>query len=212
MLVETWTRSACNPSARTSSVGAHGLRDLLRGLKRRVDLDVEGHQRRPRGHERGARGGVRRRAEVGGERRQVAPQLRPRPPAREFAVEIHGHAELPELVGEHERLGARRAALALVEVDDRRDVEDAHARVDALVRVEVDPRDRLPRPGQHGLVQLARGADQREHGPVMDGVGGGVDQPGPEGGGDRVERRGWSRPSETLGTAIIGARANRSLS
>ena len=136
MFVETWTCSAAaGPSARTSSVLRSALRDRLGGLERRVDLDVERDQRRPRGDERGARGGVRRGGPKSGVKCCRPPgrrSSRARPPARELAVEVDGDAELPELVGEHERLGARRAALsARVEVDDRRDVDGAHARVDA---------------------------------------------------------------------------------
>ena len=77
-----------------------------------------------------------RRAEIRVDPVQAArpAQLRARAPAAELAVEVHGDAEPPELLGEHQRLGAGGAAVGLLEVDDRGDVDDAHARVQARVR------------------------------------------------------------------------------
>ena len=75
--------------------------------------------------------------------------------AGQLAVEIHGDAELPDLVGEHERLGARGALVGLVEVDDRRHVDGSDARVQALVARQVDAGDRRSDASEHGGVQLA---------------------------------------------------------
>src|SRR4051794_17024215 len=88
------------------------VRDLLGGGERRVDLDVEGDERGTCGDERRAGGRVQlARAEVGRSEPSGLAELRPGPTAAELAVEVHGHPELADLVGEHERLGAGRAAL-----------------------------------------------------------------------------------------------------
>ena len=67
-------------------------------------------------------------------RRPAAAELGAGSAPREDPVQEDRQLELvAEQVAEHERLGAGRAAIALVEVHDRRDVERADARVDALV-------------------------------------------------------------------------------
>ena len=63
----------------------------------------------------------------------AAPQLGAGAAAGQVAVEIHGHAELAEPVGQDQRLGDRGAALRAVEIDDRGDVDGSHARVRARV-------------------------------------------------------------------------------
>ena len=129
-------------------------------------------------------------------------ELRAGAAAGQLAVQIDGDAELPDLVGEHERLGARGALVGLVEVDDRRHVDGSHARVQAL-RGASGRRARSPpstpastavcsSPGSPASVNTARwwsGSDERWI------------RSGPERGRDRVQRR-WSRPSETFGTEI----------
>ena len=74
-------------------------------------------------------------------------------------------------MAEQQRLGARRPALGLGAVHDRRDVERAHARVHARVRAHVDPLDRDARALRERAVQLARLAREREDGAVVVGVG-----------------------------------------
>jgi hypothetical protein len=76
-----------------------------------------------------------------------------------------------EPVGEDQRLGAGGAAVLLVQVDDRGDVEHAHARVDALVLAEVDAGDRLGGRAHDELVQRPGLTLDREHRPVMVRVG-----------------------------------------
>ena len=158
MFVETCvTRAQLEPQRADIELGADELRDPLGGRERRVDLDVERDQRRARGDERGAGGGMAGRPEVGLEAVQPAglAELRAGAAAGQLAVQIDGDAELPDLVGEHERLGARGALVGLVEVDDRRHVDGSHARVQALVARQVDARDRRSDAFEHGGVQLA---------------------------------------------------------
>ena len=70
-------------------------------------------------------------------------QLRAGAAAGQLAVQEHRQLELRgQPVGEHQRLGAGGTAIGVVEVDDRRDVDRAHARVDALVADDVDLLDR----------------------------------------------------------------------
>ena len=128
-------------------------------------------------------------------------QLGARAAARELAVEVDGELQL--VPSRSARISASAIAAprwAGLEVDDRRDVDRAHARVRARVRAQVDAGDRLARAGEHALGQLAGLARDREHRAVVVGVGGVVDQAGPERGAIAARASG-SRPSETLGTA-----------
>jgi membrane-associated protein len=77
-----------------------------------------------------------------------------------------------------ERLGRRGAALLGRAEDDRCDVERAHARVRALVRAHVDPRDRLARTRDQPVGEGLRLANQGEHAAVVVRVRVDVEQPG----------------------------------
>ena len=135
-----------------------------------------------------------RRAVVGREAGQRArrAQARAGAPARERAVQIDGQAEVAaEPVREQQRLGGRGAPLGIGAVDDGRDVEHAHARVQPLVRGQVDPLDRLARALQQRLVQPAGLPGEREHAAVVVRVAVDVEQAraaADEGGADGVER------------------------
>ena len=176
----------------------------------RRERDVEGDQRRPRGDERRTGGGVQlRRAVV---RRRPAlrqpggsalAQLGARAPVRELAVEEHGDPGPADRVGGQQRLGDRRAALRLLEEHDRRDVERADARVQAVVpragRSALPPRRHRPRARGAAAPAPPRGRRPR----------GGGRRPRSGAGPRRASRtrprsrraRRLSRPSETLGTA-----------
>ena len=93
-----------------------------------------------------------------------------------------------EAVGQHERLGDGRAAILLVEVDDGGDVDGAHPRVDALVRVEPDGGDGGARAADNGVRQFAGPARQRVGAAVVVGVGVHVEERVTEGLGDPVDR------------------------
>ena len=136
--------------------------DRARVVERRGrrELDVEGDQRRPRGDERRARGRVQlgravvgRGAARGEPLRAALAQLGARAPVGQLAVEEDGDAGRADRVGGEQRLGDRRAALRVVEVDDRRDVERADARVQPVVVAQVDPRG-----GRRRRRRRARGA------------------------------------------------------
>ena len=126
----------------------------------------------------------------------AAAQLGTRASRREQAIEEHRQAELVrEAVGDDERLGAGGAAARVVQEDDRRDVERADVRVQAVVTCEVDPGDRLAGAGEQGVADARRRPGEREDRAVMVRVG--VrrvgQQPDPrrarEGRADRSERR-----------------------
>ena len=153
-------RPASRPSARTPGRPSAPPSRTRAAIARasasvggRRELEVEGHQRRARGDERGAArsGAARRGPKSGGARRAIrgqlgeaaAAQLGARAAAGERAVEEHGQPELvAQAVGDHERLGARGAAPAVVEEDDRRDVE----RADVRMRAALAPAGRSARP------------------------------------------------------------------
>ena len=79
--------------------------------------------------------------ELGG---AASAQLCPGAALREDSVEEDRELQLgAEHVGQDECLGGGRAPVLLCQVDDGRDVDRAHARVDALVRVDVGWRARL---------------------------------------------------------------------
>ena len=164
MFVETCTAvESWRPSARTSSSARRRCAIALAVSIGASISTLNATSGGPRGDEGGAGRRVQAlRPEVGAEVLQAAgpAQLRAGPPARQLAVEVHGDAELPELVGEHERLGARRALVGRVEVDDRRDVDRSHPRVQAAMVREVDVLDRHARAREHLRVQLARPADR----------------------------------------------------
>ncbi len=176
--------SSSTPIARTpgqAALGALAYRggDTTRVLQRggRGELQIEGDERRTSADERGA--GRRMdagRAEVGRERaleqrgNAAAAQLgaaarRTLAVGGELAVEEHGELELlPEAVGHDERLGARSAAVARVEVDERHDVERADVRVLAGVlpatapgaRDDVDLRHGAAAPREQRVGEIAR--------------------------------------------------------
>ncbi len=78
--------------------------------------------------------------------RTAAAELGPGPPAGQHPVEEHRQGELVgEAIGERQRLGARGPAPGLVEVDDRRDVEDADPGVDTVVAGEGEALHRFAR-------------------------------------------------------------------
>ena len=114
-------------------------------------------------------------------------QLRAGAAAGQLAVQIDGDAELPDLVGEHERLGARGALVGFVEIDDRRHVDGSHARVEALVARQVDARDRGSDACEHGGVQVPGLSGEREHRAMVVGIRRAVDHAGAERGRDRVQ-------------------------
>jgi hypothetical protein len=154
------------------------LGDALGRVEGRVDLDVERDERRP-GCDQGGAGGRMElgRAEVGRSALQSPglAQLGPGSAAGQLAVEVDGEAEPAELVGQHERFGARRALVFLTQVDDRRDVERPHPRVQAAMVREVDRFEDHARARENLLMQLPRLAEQREHRAVVVGVAGPVD-------------------------------------
>ena len=173
--------------------------------RRRRQLDVEGDERRARGDERHACGVVRQlRAEVrdevprGHPRRQLldpaAPQLGARAVSRQRAVEEDGQTELlREEVARDEGLCARGAAILGSDVDDRRDVHGANARVDAVVAAQVDAGDRLTRAREQRGREHPRLPGERVDGAVVVGIGMDVEQPDAgalEGAADGVDRRG----------------------
>ena len=84
------------------------------------------------------------------------------------------------------------AVLAILgaQVDDRHDVERADAGMDAAVGADVDPRDRLPRPGDERVGQRLRRSDEREDAAPVVRIGVDVQQPAAVGEGppDRVQR------------------------
>ena len=142
MLVETWTRLAELQAERADAGQALGpaLADApprcacaSSSVAGGASSTLKATSGGAGGDERRARGRVQpRRAVVGreaGERAGRA-QARARAPARERAVEVDGQAEVAaEPVGEQQRLGDGGAPLGVGAVDDRRDVERAHARV-----------------------------------------------------------------------------------
>jgi hypothetical protein len=203
-LVDTWARPQPDgPDAGQTLVAAFPdvSGDLLGVLERRgrLELDVEGDQRRPHSDEGGAGGGMEvRGAEVGRELPGVDAALELRGPptsergagaaTREDAVEEHGEVERHgQAVGEDERLGGGGAAILLAEVDDRRDVDGTHAGVDALVRLQIDGGDGLSGPADDGLGQLAGVAREGVRAAVVVGVGVDVEEGRAEGVCDPVD-------------------------
>ena len=83
---------------------------------------------------------------------------------------------MSEHVGEHERLGARRSAVLVVQVHDRRHVDGADAWVLSPVVADVDPGDGFARPREHRRRQRARPSGERVHAAVMVGIGMDVEQ------------------------------------
>jgi hypothetical protein len=95
--------------------------------------------------------------------------LRPR---GELAVQEDRHAELlPDHRRRGERLGGRRPAPLLVEIDHRHHVQGAHVRMDARVGADVDARDHRARAAQERLRELPLPRGEREHRAVVIGVG-----------------------------------------
>ncbi len=168
MLVETWMASpACRPSARRPGRPSLPPSRMAAAI-RLASSSVAGGSSSTLNATSGGRAatsvapavGCRlRRAVVGpqaGERAGRA-QARARAPARERAVQVDRELQVAaEPVGEQQRLRHRGAALGVGAVDDRGDVDDPDARVDAGVRGQVDPLDRLARALQQRLVQRAR--------------------------------------------------------
>src|SRR5215207_2054384 len=182
------------------AAGADQARDGARVVQRgrRGELEVEGDQRPARRHERRAGGRVQRARPVVGlgaaraqPLRAALAQLGAGAPAGEVAVEEDGDAGGADRVGRQQRLGDRRAALLLLQVHDRRDVERADARVQAVVGAEIDPGRGLGGAGRERAMQLAGRAREEEHRAVVVGIGGAVEDVGVrrEGGADRVEHR-----------------------
>jgi hypothetical protein len=186
---------------------AQAGRDVLRALEVVGDqVDVERDQRRPRGHEQRAGARVHPpRAEVG---RELAAVDAPSEPFRaaaaelgavavlrargELAVEEHRQLEVVrDESGRCEGLGARGAALCLVEVDDRRHVEGPHMRVRSPVGPQVDASHRLARAREESLVQVALRRRECEHAAAVIGVRVHVEnaRPAAECGRDCVDRR-----------------------
>ena len=188
-------------------------RDLPRVREggRRLELDVERHQRRPCRHQDRAGGRVKpRRAEVRHElptldplrqrRGAASPQLRPGSASGQDAVQEHRQPEpLAEQVGQHQRLGAGGAAVLFAAVHDRRHVDGAHARVDPVVPVDRHQLDGLGRPARDRVRQLAGLAGEREHAAVVVRIGVHVEQPPVERAGRSARSSAASRPSETFG-------------
>ena len=114
MLVETWTALlSWRPRARTSSVVLEVLARSPSPVSRVASISTLNATSGGRAATSVAPAvGCALRAEVGLEVVEAAgsSQLRARPPAGELAVEVDGDAELPELVGEDQRLGARGAS------------------------------------------------------------------------------------------------------
>ena len=108
---------------------------------------------------------------------------------------------LADAVAEHERVRARGAAVARVDVDDRRDIERAHVRMLAGVRGaatgaghHVDALDRHARAAQQRVHELVGAPGEREHRAVVVGIGVDVQHARPvrslarERGGDHGDR------------------------
>ena len=187
------------------------LASLERGGRRQ--LDVEGDERRPGGDQHRAGGGVQSGGPKSGcsspasIRRWSAdgpPRLSSRAgsSAGEDPVQEHGERELvAEQVGQHERLGAGGAAVLLGEVDDRRDVDGADARVHALMRVELDRTHRLLAPRATAWASSPGGPGQGIGAAVVVDVGVNVEQRVAEGLRDPRRWCSVSCPSETFGYA-----------
>ena len=196
------------PIARTDAqaVGAafadqRGDRPGVVERRGRRQLDVEGDQWRASSHEDRAGGRMQAaRSEVGallavpdplregGE--AATSQLSARAPAREIAVEEHGKLEpLAEHVREDQRLRGRGAAVCVVQVDDRRNIDRADARMRSLVAGDVDGLQRAPRTGEDRGRDLTGRAGERKHRAVVVRIEVDVDRARAERGADRVDRR-----------------------
>lgn len=90
---------------------------------------------------------------------------------------------MPETVGDDERLGARRPAPRVVEVDDRDDVDRADVRVQPVMGGEVDARDRRTGAGNQRVREGPGRPREREDRAVVVGVGVGL-------GGQQPDARG----------------------
>jgi ubiquinone/menaquinone biosynthesis C-methylase UbiE len=154
---------------------ADGGSDLARNLEVvREQVDVEGNERPPRGHEDTARRRVEsRRAVVGSNLAGVDPPLqlrRPstpeerRPAARtDLPVEEHRQADLvPYAPGQLERGFPRPLEILLPDGDERHDVGSPDSRVRALVAAQVDSLARAGDAGEERLHELALVSCQRE--------------------------------------------------
>jgi hypothetical protein len=111
-------------------------------------------------------------------------------PRGQLAVEEHRDAELLADCGRGgERLGDGGAAPLVVEVDHGHHVERPHVRVDAGVGADVDARDRGARSAQQRVGHLALAGGEREHRPIVVGIGMEIEEArGREGTPDRLER------------------------
>ena len=195
MLVETWTtsrRPRRSPSARTpgspsgppsriAAATARASSSVAGGASSRLNAISGGRAETSVAPAVGCSSAGRSRAACRGAARPVRPalaQLGAGAPAGQLAVEEDGDAGGADRVGGEQRLGDRRAALRVVEVDDRRDVERADARVEAVVRAQVDPLRGRRGAGGERQVQLPGRAREEEDRAVVVGVGGAVQHVG----------------------------------
>ncbi len=91
---------------------------------------------------------------------------------------------MPQKIAQYERFGACLPAGCVVEVHDRRHVDDPHARVDSVVVAEVDELEESPCAVEYREGEFPRLSRQREYRAVVIGVGVHVEQARVEGLGD----------------------------
>ena len=122
----------------------------------------------------------------------AATDLGSRAAARKNAIEEDRQVELAgqQLRG-HERLGARRPALRVADVDERHDVDRADVRVLATCRPKIDPRDGLAGARQERSGKRPRLAGKRKDGAMVVRILVAIEHAsaGGEGVADRVQRR-----------------------
>ena len=120
----------------------------------------------------------------------AASQLRARAPAREIAVEEYGKLEpLAEHVREHQCLRRCGSAVRIVQIDDRRNVDRAYARMRSVVARDVDQLQGASRTGKDYRCELTGRAGEREDGAVVIRVEVDVERARVERGADRIDRR-----------------------
>ena len=110
--------------------------------------------------------------------------------AGQLSIQKDGQAQLPgQAVADRQRLVVGEVPVLPVQIDDGDDVQCSDAGMGAIVAAHVDPLQGDPGRREHGVGQLLRTPHQREHAPVVVGVGVHIEERGTRRGCDRAESR-----------------------